>query len=148
MQAFLPYVASSSISAPLVAYTAETPFQEHVCTVYSRLFSSLQPATFRCPEQAFRSDLGAALEEPSPCRYGRGYVAYWETRNLRMASNIRDAMTVRPGMRVLVVVGASHKRIWKPTSIKCTTSVSSPPIGYCAPNKTRRDRLPNVAYLS
>jgi pheromone shutdown protein TraB len=26
-----------------------------------------------------------------------------------MASNIRDAMTARPGMRMLVVVGASHK---------------------------------------
>ncbi|USX24388.1 DUF5694 domain-containing protein [Oxalobacteraceae bacterium OTU3CINTB1] len=61
------------------------------------------------PEQAFRSDFGAALEEPSPRHYGRGYVAYWETRNLRMASNIRDAMSTRPGVRMLVVVGASHK---------------------------------------
>jgi hypothetical protein len=61
------------------------------------------------PEQAFRSDFGAALEEPSLPRYGRGYVAYWETRNLRMASNIRDAMSARPGVRMLVVVGASHK---------------------------------------
>ena len=60
-------------------------------------------------EQAFRSDFGAALEEPSPQHFGRGYVGYWETRNLRMASNIRDAMTARPGLRMLVVVGASHK---------------------------------------
>ena len=60
-------------------------------------------------EQAFRSDFGAALEEPSPQHFGRGYVGYWETRNLRMASNIRDALTARPGMRMLVVVGASHK---------------------------------------
>lgn len=60
-------------------------------------------------EQAFRSDFGAALEEPSPQRFGRGYVGYWETRNLRMASNIRDVMTARPGIRMLVVVGASHK---------------------------------------
>lgn len=60
-------------------------------------------------EQTFRADFGAALEEPSPQRFGRGYVGYWETRNLRMASNIRDLMTARPGMRVLVVVGASHK---------------------------------------
>jgi hypothetical protein len=63
----------------------------------------------RYPEQAFRSDFGAALEEPSPGRHGRGYVAYWETRNLRMAANIRDAMGMRPGVRMLVVVGASHK---------------------------------------
>lgn len=56
----------------------------------------------------FRSDFGAALEEPSPQHYGRGYVTYWETRNLRMASTIREAMSP-PGMRMLVIVGASHK---------------------------------------
>lgn len=58
---------------------------------------------------AFDSDFGAALEEPSARRIGRGYVGYWETRNLRMAANIRDAMAPRPGMRMLVIVGASHK---------------------------------------
>lgn len=66
---------------------------------------------FNDPGQAaliFRSDFGAALEEPSPQHYGRGYLAYWEVRNLRMASNIRDAMSP-PGMRMLVIVGASHK---------------------------------------
>ena len=60
-------------------------------------------------EMAFRSDFGAALEESSPQHFGRNYVAYWETRNLRMASNIRELMMARPGMRVLVLVGASHK---------------------------------------
>lgn len=60
-------------------------------------------------EQVFHADFGAALEEPSPQHYGRGYVAYWETRNLRMASNIREAMSYRPGSRTLVIVGASHK---------------------------------------
>lgn len=34
----------------------------------------------------FDSDFGAALNEPSPQRFGRGYAGYWETRNLRMAS--------------------------------------------------------------
>ena len=58
---------------------------------------------------AFRGDFGAALEEPSPQRYGRNYVASWEARNLRMASNIREIMMARPGMRTLVIVGASHK---------------------------------------
>ncbi|UGQ44854.1 DUF5694 domain-containing protein [Massilia endophytica] len=57
----------------------------------------------------FDSDFGAALNEPSPQRFGRAYVAYWEIRNLRMASNIRAVMEAQPGMRVLVVVGASHK---------------------------------------
>lgn len=58
---------------------------------------------------AFAGDFGAALEEPSAQRFGRQYLGYWETRNLRMAGNIRDALTPRPGSRMLVVVGASHK---------------------------------------
>lgn len=57
----------------------------------------------------FDSDFGAALEEPSSKRFGRQYVGYWETRNLRMAGNIRDVLAERPGMRLLVIVGASHK---------------------------------------
>lgn len=57
----------------------------------------------------FNSDFGAALNEPSPQRFGRDYVGYWETRNLRMAANIRDVLGMKPGSRMLVVVGASHK---------------------------------------
>ncbi len=60
-------------------------------------------------ELIFRGDFGAALEEPSPQHFGRGYVSYWETRNLRMASNIREASGLLPGGRTLVVVGVSHK---------------------------------------
>jgi hypothetical protein len=58
---------------------------------------------------AFDSDFGAALEEPSPQRFGRNYLGYWETRKLRMAANIRAALGARPGTRMLVIVGASHK---------------------------------------
>lgn len=58
---------------------------------------------------AFDSDFGATLEEPSPQRFGRNYVGYWETRNLRMAANIRDILGLRPGIRALMIVGASHK---------------------------------------
>jgi hypothetical protein len=59
---------------------------------------------------AFASDFGAALEEPSGQGYGRGYVTYWETRNLRMAAHIREAAGTLPtGGRTLVVVGFSHK---------------------------------------
>jgi hypothetical protein len=67
---------------------------------------------FNTPSQArliYDSDFGAALEETSPQQFGRGYVAYWETRNLRMASNIRDVIGNLPGNRTLVIVGASHK---------------------------------------
>ncbi|WP_229217306.1 DUF5694 domain-containing protein [Massilia forsythiae] len=64
------------------------------------------------PAQArlvYDSDFGAALEEPSPQQFGRGYLGYWETRNLRMAANIREAIGFQPGSRTLVIVGASHK---------------------------------------
>ncbi len=67
---------------------------------------------YNAPEEmqlAFASDFGATLEEPSPQRFGRQYVGYWETRNLRMAANIRDVVGLKPGMRMLVLVGASHK---------------------------------------
>jgi len=47
--------------------------------------------------------------EPSPQAFGRNYVGYWETRNLRMVANIRDVVGQTPGMRLLAIVGASHK---------------------------------------
>ncbi len=63
----------------------------------------------RAQDLAYRSDFGAALTEPSPQHYGRGYVGWWETRNLRMVANIRDVLAQRPGTRLLAIVGASHK---------------------------------------
>jgi hypothetical protein len=68
--------------------------------------------TLNDPAQArlvFNSDFGAALEEGSKQQFGRGYVTYWEVRNLRMAANIREALGTQPGSRTLVIVGASHK---------------------------------------
>ena len=67
---------------------------------------------YNAPGQAqiiYGSDFGAALKEPSPERFGRGYAGYWEVRNLRMAANIRDVFAAAPGQRMLVIVGASHK---------------------------------------
>ena len=57
----------------------------------------------------YDSDFGAALADDSAKQFGRGYVTYWETRNLRMAANIREAIGDRPGSRTLVIVGGSHK---------------------------------------
>lgn len=59
--------------------------------------------------QKYQSDWGAALTEPSPRAYGRRYVGYWETRNLRMVANIREVLGRAPGTRLLAIVGASHK---------------------------------------
>lgn len=56
------------------------------------------------------TDLGAALAGASqPRHYGQMYVAGWETRNLRMAANVREAFRATPGARVLSIVGATHK---------------------------------------
>jgi hypothetical protein len=61
------------------------------------------------PALAYQSDFGAALVEPSPQGFGRQYVGYWETRNLRMVANIRDVLGRHPGTRMLAIVGASHR---------------------------------------
>lgn len=61
------------------------------------------------PLVAYRSDFGAAFAEPSPRGFGRQYLGYWETRNLRMVANIRDILGRFPGTRLLAIVGASHK---------------------------------------
>lgn len=57
----------------------------------------------------YAADFGPALNEMSPQQFGRRYVADWEARNLRMASNIREAIGNKPGNRMLVIVGWSHK---------------------------------------
>src|SRR5690606_40671372 len=56
-----------------------------------------------------QADFGGAFADQAPERFGRYYGGWWETRNLRMVANIREAITPHPGARVLNVVGASHK---------------------------------------
>lgn len=58
---------------------------------------------------AVASDFAATAADTSAGRYGRRYLAYWETRNLRMVANMREAMGPSPGTRVLAIVGSSHK---------------------------------------
>lgn len=65
-----------------------------------------RPSTLRAFVEA---DFRGALVEPSPERFGRQYVAWFEVRNLRMVANIRAAAGNHPGGRVLNIVGASHK---------------------------------------
>ena len=56
------------------------------------------------------TDQGAAMAGAAPPRhYGQLYVAGWETRNLRMVANVREAFRATPGARVLSIVGATHK---------------------------------------
>ena len=61
------------------------------------------------PEQLrdnMAGDFGAAAGSTLPGNTGRKYLAYWETRNLRMVANLREV--IGPGRRVLAIVGASH----------------------------------------
>ena len=60
----------------------------------------------RMQDFAVRADFGAAAgsEDPAP----RQYLAYWETRNMRMVANLREVIGDRE-RRVLAIVGASHK---------------------------------------
>ncbi|MGZ5200235.1 MAG: DUF5694 domain-containing protein [Telluria sp.] len=87
---------------------------------YKRLFADVSDARgvmalyrfVNDPPQArliYDADFGAALKDTSPQQFGRNYVASWETRNLRMAANIREAIGDLPGSRTLVIVGFSHK---------------------------------------
>lgn len=55
------------------------------------------------------ADFGGSVADRHPKQFGRKYAGWWETRNLRMVANIREAITLHPGVRVLNVVGASHK---------------------------------------
>lgn len=84
-------------------FTERAPDPEGMLAMYREYNDAAQARL------TYDSDFGAALQEPSPQQFGRGYVAYWETRNLRMAANIREAIGTRPGSRTLVIVGASHK---------------------------------------
>lgn len=72
-----------------------------------------RPVTFpqrqRSPAGRIASDLGAVLRDASAERYGRQYAAWREARNLRTAANLREAFGNRPGVRVLNIVGATHK---------------------------------------
>lgn len=56
-----------------------------------------------------RADFAAAAADGGADDTGRLYLAYWETRNLRMVANMRFAFGDRPGARVLSIVGSSHK---------------------------------------
>lgn len=52
---------------------------------------------------------GAAMRAKSPQDYPQIWAAGWDTRNLRMVANIREAFRERPRARVLSIVGVSHK---------------------------------------
>lgn len=54
-------------------------------------------------------NVGATLRATSAEHYPQIWVSGWEIRNLRMVANILETFRERPGVRVLSLVGASHK---------------------------------------
>jgi uncharacterized protein DUF5694 len=58
-----------------------------------------------------RADInaGATMRAASPQHYPQIWVSGWEIRNLRMVANIQQTFRERPGVRVLSIVGLSHK---------------------------------------
>ncbi|MCD1623791.1 DUF5694 domain-containing protein [Citromicrobium bathyomarinum] len=56
---------------------------------------------------AMEGDFGAAAGARTPSDAGQTYLAYWETRNLRMVANIRQV--IGTDTRTLAIVGVSHK---------------------------------------
>ena len=61
----------------------------------------------------YLSHFGVALVQSSPQAFGRQYLSYWETRNLRMVANMRDVLGRTPGTRLLAIVGVSHKAYYE-----------------------------------
>ncbi|WP_300528388.1 DUF5694 domain-containing protein [Maricaulis sp.] len=55
------------------------------------------------------NDFGPAATTTENDNISRHYLAWWQSRGLRMAANIVDAASVTPGARILVIVGYSHK---------------------------------------
>lgn len=59
--------------------------------------------------ETIAADMGRAVSYAPSQPYGRQYVAWWETRNLRIAANIRSTLQKDPSARVLSIIGATHK---------------------------------------
>jgi hypothetical protein len=96
-------VWSQSAEAPVLAKSKAVDNANDMLASY-RFYNSLEA------QHGFIAfDFGAALKHRSAQHYGRQYVAWWETRNLRMVANIRAAIGNQPGVRVLSIVGSSHK---------------------------------------
>jgi hypothetical protein len=59
--------------------------------------------------EAIAADMGRNARFATPQLYGRQYLAWWETRNLRIAANIRATLRTNPQARVLSIIGSTHK---------------------------------------
>ncbi|MCK4932753.1 MAG: hypothetical protein KAT01_11335 [Candidatus Aminicenantes bacterium] len=49
------------------------------------------------------------FEAKLPDRLAQTRVAFWDVRNFGIAANIRRALALNPGKKILVIIGATHK---------------------------------------
>ncbi|MGL6289432.1 MAG: DUF5694 domain-containing protein [Silanimonas sp.] len=99
----MPSIWAAAADSPMLAEAKRLQESGDMLATY-RFYNA--PETQR---EAIAVDFAAALRHASAEHYGRQYVAWWETRNLRMVANIRAAIGNRPGVRALTIVGSSHK---------------------------------------
>ena len=99
---------------------AQVPEVKQMTSLASKLTTGAETLDFfrflnaASTQRAFVNlDFRDALAAQSPQLFGRRYVAWYETRNLRMVANIRAAFGNSPGARVLNIVGASHKAYYE-----------------------------------
>lgn len=96
---------NSAIAEGRKAYEAQQAQMEAGATSALEWYRQLN--SDRMARLAMAGDFGAAAGSALPGNTGRKYLAYWETRNLRMVANLRQV--IGSGRRVLAIVGASHK---------------------------------------
>ncbi len=60
-------------------------------------------------QMTIENDFGLAAATADEGAVARHYVAWWQTRGLRMAANVVEAAGNAPGARVLIITGSSHK---------------------------------------
>jgi hypothetical protein len=97
-----PALAAARAGRPEPQFTAMTA-PERVLAAY-REHNSAQAGRRDAERQWL-----ARLESGEHGHVHRRRIAGWETRNLRMAANIREASASYPGKRILVLVGSAHK---------------------------------------
>lgn len=113
--AHAPPAFDAAIERHFSAFRQSPLFGEHERDMASLTNGATTLAYYRkinapnAQDAQIRGDFGGALALNDDGRFGRQYVGWWETRNLRMAANVRGSFASRPGVRVLNIVGASHK---------------------------------------
>lgn len=110
-----PEAFGKAQAARFAGFRTSPLFQEYQRDIASMTDSASTLAYYQklnaagAQDEQIRGDFGGALAESGQEHWGRHYVGWWEARNLRMAANIRQSFATQPGVRVLNIVGSSHK---------------------------------------